>query len=125
MNKNATTFLASSESYTGKRISRRRKSKSLLKMDQECELNQPEEEDRRIQEDSRSEIVVARDRNHWCVNNNKESADVVGNSPNVRYRKLSSTSTYRHDFCHCFALCARFIGTPQHARHQRSTPALP
>ena len=99
VNKNATTFLASSESYTGKRISRRRKSKSLLKMDQECELNQPEEEDRRIQEDSRSEIVVARDRNHWCVNNNKESADVVGNSPNVRYRKLSSTSTYHYDFC--------------------------
>jgi hypothetical protein len=66
-------------------------------MDQEYELNQPEEEDRRVREDTRSETLVDRDRNHRCVN--KESAYVVGNSPDVRYRKLSSTSTYRHDFC--------------------------
>ena len=66
-------------------------------MDQEYELNQPEEEDRRVREDTRSETLVDRDRNHRCVN--KESAYVDGNSPDVRYRKLSSTSTYRHDFC--------------------------
>ena len=77
VNKNATTFLASSESYTGKRISRQRQSKSPLKMDQENELNQPEEEDRRVRENMRSETLVDRDRNHRCVN--KESADLVAN----------------------------------------------